>query len=40
MAWAEASPITITALAAVATCIMKTRRLELKDMQGESIGHS
>jgi hypothetical protein len=44
MAWAEASLATMTAVAAVATCIMKTRRLEgiavKRDMLDSSKGMS
>jgi hypothetical protein len=40
MAWAEASLTAMTAVAAVATCIMKTRRVEgvdvKRDMQNSS----
>jgi hypothetical protein len=44
MAWAEASLTAMTAVAAVATCIMKTRRVESvdvkRDMQNSSRGMS
>jgi hypothetical protein len=44
MAWAEASLTAMTAVAAVATCIMKTRRVEgvdvKRDMQNSSKGMS